>query len=708
MQTNEITSAQNPALQLAFDYVQFTGRHLFLTGKAGTGKTTFLRSLKERLPKQLVVVAPTGVAAINAGGVTIHSFFQLPFGPLTGIENQSQHFRFSRDKIAMIRGMDLLVIDEISMVRADLLDAMDGVLRRYRDRRKPFGGVQLLMIGDLQQLSPVVKDNEWDLLRDQYETPYFFGSRALRETDYACIELTQVYRQQDGRFLDLLNQVRENCLTPQALAELNQRYIPHFSPADSEGYITLCTHNAQAHRLNDSKLASLPSPPIRFAAEINGHFPDYAYPTDLQLELKVGAQVMFAKNDTSEDKLFFNGKIGRVVAIEDGTVRVRCPDDLADITVEPMQWDNVKYAIHPETNQIAETIEGSFKQIPLKLAWAITIHKSQGLTFERAIVEADASFAHGQVYVALSRCKTLEGLVLRTPLRPQSILTDSTVTTFIHHMQERHPSPDRLHLDRLTYQRELLVNLFSFHLLRHHLNTMLEMAEINRGSYPPILGELFGRLHDIAQFDLVTVADKFLLQIDRLLTLHPDAETNTALHDRLQKAAGYFVDKLLNAILDPLSTADCELDNQSLRKPLLTAKEKTETEIRIKVACLQACSTQFNVQAFLGARSAAILKKEPSARKTKKPRKDKSPSAPIDTTGEPANPELFEALREWRTQQATEQKVPAYCIFSQKSLYDLVAAAPKTLAALSNVHGIGTRKLSRYGEAILDIIRQHA
>ena len=703
------TEPSNPALQLAFDYVQFTGRHLFLTGKAGTGKTTFLRSLKERLPKQMVVVAPTGVAAINAGGVTIHSFFQLPFGPLTGIENQPQHFRFSRDKIAMIRGMDLLVIDEISMVRADLLDAIDGVLRRYRDRRKPFGGVQLLMIGDLQQLSPVVKDNEWDLLRSHYDTPYFFGSRALRETDYACIELTQVYRQQDSRFLDLLNQVRENRLTPQSLAELNRRHIPHFSPADSEGYITLCTHNSQARLINDSKLAGLPSPTVRFAAEINGAFPDYAYPTDLQLELKVGAQVMFVKNDPSEDKLFYNGKIGRVAAIEDSTVRVRCPDDPADITVAPMQWDNVKYAIHPETNQIAETIEGTFKQMPLKLAWAITIHKSQGLTFERAIVEADASFAHGQVYVALSRCKTLEGLVLRTPLHPRNILTDDTVTTFIRQTQQLHPDPDRFTLDRLTYQRELLVQLFSFHLLRHHLNAMLEMAEINRGSYPPVLGELFGKLHDTAQFDLVTVADKFLLQIDRLLTRHPDAETNTALHDRLQKAAGYFEDKLINGILDPLSAADCELDNQSLRRPLLAAKEKSETEVRIKVACLQACAARFDVQSFLAARSAAILKKEPSARKSKSRRKTKSPSAaPIDTTGEPANPELFEALREWRTRQATEQKVPAYCIFSQKSLYALAAAAPKTLASLSDVHGIGPKKMLRYGEAILEIIRPYA
>ncbi len=704
----QIPGNSNPALDLAFDHVQHTGRHLFLTGKAGTGKTTFLRSLKERLPKQMVVVAPTGVAAINAGGVTLHSFFQLPFGPRAGRENEQQHFRFSRDKIAMIRGMDLLVIDEISMVRADLLDAVDGVLRRYRDRRKPFGGVQLLMIGDLQQLSPVVKDNEWELLRDLYDTPYFFGSRALRETDYACIELTQVYRQQDGRFLDLLNAVRENRLSPEALAELNRRHVPDFSPADGEGYITLCTHNAQAQRLNDSKLRGLSAPAVRFAAEINGAFPELSYPVDPQIELKVGAQVMFIKNDPSPDKLFYNGKIGRIVAIDGASVRVRCPDDPAEIAVAPMQWDNVKYAIDPGTNRIAETIEGTFKQIPLKLAWAITIHKSQGLTFERAIVEADASFAHGQVYVALSRCKTLEGLVLRTPLRPSSIIVDPAVADYVRQMAARHPDPDRLQTDRLTYQRELLVNLFSFHRLRYHLNALLELADLNRGSVLPGLVERFGQLHDVAQADLVAVGEKFLLQIDRLLTDHPDAETNPALRERLQKAAGYFVAKLRDGILDSLADADCELDNQALRRQLLNAKEKAETEARIKLAGIQACADGFNVQTFLAARSAATLKPDPTAHAKKSRRKSKAPAAAIDTSAAPANPVLFEALRAWRTEQAAAQQVPAYHLFSQKTLYALAAATPKTEAELSEIHGIGPKKLAQYGETLLGLVRQNA
>ena len=696
--------SSNPAQDLAFDLLQHTGRHLFLTGKAGTGKTTFLRSLRDRLPKQLVVAAPTGVAAINAGGVTLHSFFQLPFGPLAGRENEQPRFRFSRDKIALIRGMDLLVIDEISMVRADLLDAVDGVLRRFRDRRKPFGGVQLLLIGDLQQLAPVVKDQEWELLKDLYDTPYFFGSRALRETDYACIELTQVYRQQDGRFLDLLNAVRENRLSSVALAELNRRHVPDFVPADGDGYVTLCTHNAQAQRLNDAKLAALPEPAVRFAADVAGDFPESSFPVDPQIELKVGAQVLFVKNDLSVEKLFFNGKIGRVTAINGASVRVRCPGDPDDISVAPMQWDNVKYAIDPATHRIAETVEGTFKQIPLKLAWAITIHKSQGLTFERAIIEADASFAHGQVYVALSRCKTLEGLVLRTPLRPRSIIADPAVADYVRQTAARAPDADRLALDRLTYQRELLVSLFSFHRLRYQLNALLELADLNRGSVLPGLVELFGRLHDVAQTDLVAVGEKFLLQIDRLLADHPDAETNPALRDRLQKASGYFAEKLRNVVLDALADADCELDNQALRRQLLNAKEKAETEARIKLAGIQACADGFHVQTFLAARSAAALKVEP-APKTR--RKGKIPAAAIDTAAAPANPVLFEALRAWRAEQAAALKVPAYCIFSQKALYALAAAAPKTEAELAGIHGIGPKKLAQYGEALLDVVRQN-
>ncbi|MDR0940946.1 MAG: AAA family ATPase, partial [Bacteroidales bacterium] len=330
----------NPELQLALDFIHYTNKHIFLTGKAGTGKTTFLRTLQETLPKRMAVVAPTGVAAINARGVTIHSFFQLPFGPILGDFKPDQQ-KLSKQKINIIKSLDLLVIDEISMVRADVLDGIDTVLRRFKDRSKPFGGLQLLMIGDLQQLSPVAKDHEWELLRPHYETIYFFSSHALRETSFVGIELLEVFRQQDTHFISILNKVRENCLDSETLAALNKRYIPNFQPKDADGYITLCTHNAQAQRINEGKLNLLTTKEKTFKARVNGIFPEYSYPTDFELILKEGAQVMFVKNDPAPEKRFYNGKIGKIVEITKEEIFVQCPDEDEPIAVTPLVWENV-------------------------------------------------------------------------------------------------------------------------------------------------------------------------------------------------------------------------------------------------------------------------------------------------------------------------------------------------------------------------------
>ena len=337
-----MTPIDNPELKLAHQFIQETGHNIFLTGKAGTGKTTFLKTLRQHTPKRMIVVAPTGVAAINAGGVTIHSFFQMPFGPhlphqVTRDGNNTHlmekfpagHTKINREKINIIKSLDLLVIDEISMVRADLLDGVDEVLRRYRQRNKPFGGVQLLMIGDIQQLPPVVKDEEWQLLKPYYQTLFFFGSKALEQAGYISLELKHIYRQSDNRFINILNRIRNNQIDHQSLTELNQRYIPNFNPDDQEGYITLTTHNSQAQLINQTKLASLRTQLITTKAMVKGDFPEYAFPTDLELKLKTGAQVMFVKNDTSREKLYFNGKIGTITDIEqtDGEtiVKVNAP-----------------------------------------------------------------------------------------------------------------------------------------------------------------------------------------------------------------------------------------------------------------------------------------------------------------------------------------------------------------------------------------------
>lgn len=402
----------NKELATAWDFVEHTGTSIFLTGKAGTGKTTFLKTIKKRSSKRMIVVAPTGVAAINAAGMTIHSFFQLPLTPYVPGAAIRDRYDFSKEKRRIIRSIDMVVIDEISMVRADLLDAIDFVLRRYRDATQPFGGAQLLMIGDLQQLTPVVTPKDEEILRNYYSTPYFFGSKALQQINYVTIQLTRVYRQQDEAFINILNHIRDGKPTQADLALLNQRCKPFFIPRPEEGYIRLTTHNNMADSYNENELRKLSGRSITFTAEVKGEFPAQNYPAEERLVLKAGAQVMFIKNDPSGRHLYYNGRIGHITSISNNEISVRCAGDDEDIKVEPQEWENTRYVLNPTTKVIESQVQGVFRQYPLRLAWAITIHKSQGLTFEHAIIDAGRSFASGQVYVALSRCKSLEGLVL--------------------------------------------------------------------------------------------------------------------------------------------------------------------------------------------------------------------------------------------------------------------------------------------------------
>lgn len=413
--------------------VEKTDMSLFLTGKAGTGKTTFLREVVRYTKKKCIVLAPTGIAAVNAGAMTIHSFFQFGLGPFVqGVIEPKSDFRINKSKLELIRHLQLLIIDEVSMVRADLMDHIDVELRRIRRNSKPFGGVQLLMIGDLQQLPPIAHGGEDELLRQYYKTLYFFSSAALKSMKYSCIELKNVYRQTDRHFIDILNHARNCTLTSQDISDLNARYISGFSPKPEDGYIRLMTHNRQVDYVNETELEKLDSKPYTFVAAVTGTFPEESYPTADSLTLKKGAQVMFIKNDP--ERRFINGTLGEVKSIDKNSIAVRLAESGTVIDVEPMEWQNIRYQFDEESKEISSKQIGRFKQYPLKAAWAITVHKSQGLTFDKAIIDVHAAFSPGQAYVALSRCRTLDGLVLSSPVSASVFMRDNAVDAYMNYI----------------------------------------------------------------------------------------------------------------------------------------------------------------------------------------------------------------------------------------------------------------------------------
>jgi hypothetical protein len=699
----------NPQLELAYNFLQFTNQNIFLTGKAGTGKTTFLRNLKKQSPKRMVVVAPTGVAAINAGGVTIHSFFQMSFGPqIPADPDQPRPMlvpengnvaagikRFSREKINIIRSLDLLVIDEISMVRADLLDGIDEVLRRYKNRYKPFGGVQLLMIGDLQQLAPVVKDDDWAILKEYYDTCFFFSSRALKRSKFIGIELTYIFRQSDERFIGLLNKVRENKLDDVTLKELNQRYIPNFNPKDEEGYITLTTHNYQSQHINESKIQELRTKSHRFSAKIEGEFPEYAYPTDPELELKVGAQVMFVKNDPSVEKQYYNGKIGKIIAIDDDKIEVQCPKETLPIEVEKTEWQNIKYILNEATQEIDEDIIGTFTQFPLKLAWAITIHKSQGLTFEKAIIDARASFAHGQVYVALSRCKTLEGLVLSTPIASFSIKNDSTVIGFTDEVEQNQPGPAELEQSRKEYVKQLLGELFDFKPMQRQIHYLQRLWEEHAAQ---LLGTLKTQIQSIIQplqTELIEVASKFDSQLSQLISTSPNAEENEQLQERVKKAAGYFSGKLLSIVEEPFSAASFDTDNKAVRKSFNEAADKLRKEIHTKKVCLELCKNGFNLKPYLETKSKSAIEA---------PETESKASSSSSSSSFSMHPEFYTQLKKWRDKKADLLNVEIRRVLPQNTLHEIVQTLPATKNGLKAVKGMGGTRMQQFGKEILEMV----
>ena len=623
---------QNNELRTAWDFVEHTGRSIFLTGKAGTGKTTFLRTVKEQSSKRLVVVAPTGVAAINAGGVTIHSFFQLPFSPFVPNTQYKSRFDFSKEKRKIIRTLDMLVIDEISMVRSDLLDAIDSVLRRFREHDKPFGGVQLLLIGDLQQLTPVVTPEDERILGEFYDTPYFFGSQALQRIDYVTIELTHVYRQQDEAFIRILNAVRTNQVTDDDLQKLNERFDPSFRPPAESDYIRLATHNRMADNYNHSQLQSLRYAPFTYNAQLNGEFPAANFPTDQQLVLKEGAQVMFIKNDA--EGRYYNGRIGHITYLDSDSIQVLCPGDAQPIDVERDVWENARYSLNETTREIETEVLGTFSQFPLRLAWAITIHKSQGLTFDHAIIDAEKSFAPGQVYVALSRCKTLDGLVLATPISRHAIINDGRVSTYIAQQDEKAADSIRA-LPKLKqeYERQQLLELFGFWQIQQaeqRLQRVIVEHFYTQETLKSLHEKAVGQLQD-----LLVVAGKWTKMIQ---SMPFEGLREAAFLERVQRSATYFHDQL-TAIFDELiaQTRRIHATNQVALRRLDTAFTELSESVAAKEQLLTSIAKHgFTVGDYLHAKQMALLgvldEENPKTSKTKKQAKKETPKTPKTPT----------------------------------------------------------------------------
>lgn len=691
----------NGQLDLASEIIEKTGCSLFLTGKAGTGKTTFLRRLRTSSRKRMVVTAPTGIAAINAGGMTLHSFFQLDFGPFVpGARRDSSGRRqmaFSKEKIRIIRGLDLLVIDEISMVRSDMLDAVDDVLRRFRDRTLPFGGVQLLLIGDLQQLPPVVVEPERRILEANYRSPYFFDSHALEKLDYITVELQKVYRQNDSRFLDILNAVRDNRADRSTLDALNSRHIPGFSPRDSEGYVRLTTHNRLADEINRGRLDALPGKTYTFRASVKGNFPESSYPAAENLELKEGAQVMFIKNDTGSDRSFFNGMLGRVTAIDSEGVTVTPADGGDPVAVEPMEWENVKFTVNEETKEITEQLDGVFRQLPLKTAWAMTIHKSQGLTFDKAIIDASASFTHGQTYVALSRCRSLEGLVLDRPLAPAAIITDPTVTQFIESHRTDEIDPVTIESMRHSYIMSLAGGMFNFNPLFSALEGVARLLQENfMKLYPSKVREFTAACAEMRS-GLVEVGDRFRGQMRQLDTEASADRPNPRLMQRIKDASNYFLDRL-RQLRELVAGLPSEHDNRRVAQKLTDRMDLFENMADIREALLETFSTEdFDTELYLDIKARGAFK----AAQTKKKSRRKETT---EQTADNLNPALLDRLTEWRRGKAAEAGMPAYTVCTTKTLLAVSNHLPADSTDLLMMPGIGPATAQKYGDEILGIV----
>jgi hypothetical protein len=709
--------ATNEMFRLATELINQSSRNIFLTGKAGTGKTTFLKYIRENCPKQMAVVAPTGVAAINAGGVTMHSFFQLPLSPfipddggfgqsnyeITNRNSLLSRLRMNNEKKKILQELELLIIDEISMVRCDMLDAVDTVLRHIRRRyHEKFGGVQVLFIGDMFQLPPVIKEQEWRLLKDFYNSPYFFDSLVIKEEPPLYIEFYKIYRQSEERFITLLNKVRNNELDEEGGELLQSRFRPGFRRTKQDGFIILTTHNEKARSTNANELTNLNAELFTYKANIEGIFPESAFPADEVLQLKIGAQVMFIKNDSEKTKRYFNGKIGLITELSDEKIIVQCPpsglagnDNAETIEVKKEKWENIRYTLNNTTRRLEEEVLGSFFQYPLRLAWAITIHKSQGLTFEKAIIDADEAFAPGQVYVALSRCTTLDGIVLQRPIKSRGLFTDERIVRFSQNNSSVNILEQELRQSGKNYQQKIILELFDY---KNSIIVIKDLQSYLAEHISSFNHETAAWINELANKTsaLQLTAEKFQTQLRSLFQLEENPEDNIQLQERLKAGAAYFTTEQ-NKLIEFLQKTPVVTDSRIHAKEFNESLKDFFTRLSMKKYLLEGFSGTFETEAYHHRKKEFVL-----------------PSFNLNVYAgtakqrtESPHPLLHHKLRKLRDNICSKKDLPIYIVAGTNTLDEMARYLPQSLTELRKISGFGDAKIEQYGQLFLDIIVEY-
>ena len=683
----------------AKDIILNTDTTLFVTGRAGTGKTTLLRYVAESSQKNTVVVAPTGIAAINAGGVTIHSFFKLPFAPFIPsvieakklIAGQKMRAEFR----SVIRSVDMIIIDEVSMLRADILDAIDVVLRHYRNSKFPFGGVQMVFFGDMYQLPPVCVNDEWFILKDYYTTPYFFSAKVFEKQEIVCLELDKIFRQRDADFVEILNQVRNNNISKENFNRLNDRYNPDFDLENNQDFVVLTTHNAVSDDINESRLIDIDSKTFIFDAAIKGDFPEYLFPVEQQIVLKKGARVMFTANDhINPERLYYNGKMGTVVELEDNNVYVTCDGEDDPILVNYETWENNTFSYNRKENSVDVKTIGTFTQLPLRLAWAITIHKSQGLTFQKVAIDAANSFTSGQVYVALSRCTSLDGIVLLSPINSNSIMVDSRIQRFSKNNFNEDLLPDFVNRKKRDTLCNMLIKLFSFNLLEVAVLDLKGYVTEFRADFSDYTPEMVENILSIVQ-DLSDVGTRFAVQLRKIT----NANDFSLLNSRVNDAKKYFLQRLetLEKAMDITNVSTKKKERANKFSKFLNEVNKNLQET---LFFLKNLDDDISVEQFYMLRHEFVVEKV-----NYNVYEEEKEDANEQTVDSELIAVIYSKLMAWRNNLAKELDIPSYLIFKKDTIMEMAQKMPDTKDKLLKINGVGKVKAGKYGQECIDIIK---